>query len=209
MKQKPLQEFKTRTRSEAQNASLEVVGNGRFNLVPVGEWILNDSHLISELARWRGAHSEMYFSRFPESVEGMREYLTTLSIGHPSYLLFVIFDDLGQALGHLGLKLVGRRVAEIDSVMKSPECTISGLMDCCLKVLMSFAVRVLNVQEFQLEVISYNTRAIDLYSANGFKKFASAPLQRIESGDRIDHIRVHSHEANVDFYSITMTRIIK
>ena len=209
MKQKPLQELKPRTRSAAQNASLEVVGIGRFNLVPVGEWILNDSHLISELARWRSANSEMFFSRFPESVEGMRQYLTTSSIGHPSYLLFVVFDDLGQALGHLGLKLVGHRVAEIDSVMKSPECTISGLMDCCLKVLISFAVRVLNVRELQLEVISYNTRAIDLYSANGFEKFAMAPLHRIEVGDRIDHVKVQSHEANVDFFSLTMTRVIK
>ncbi len=209
MKQKSLQEFKPLTRREAQNASLEVVGVGRFNLIPVGAWILKDSDLISELARWRSANSEMFFSRFPESVEGMRQYLTTSSIGHPSYLLFVVFDDLDQALGHLGLKLVGHRSAEIDSVMKSPDCNISGLMDCCLKALINFAVGVLNVNEFQLEVVSYNTRAIDLYSANGFKKFEMAPLLRIDHGGRTDHIKVRSEEANVDFFSLTMIRTIK
>lgn len=209
MEQRSLQEFKHYTRSEAQKASLKLAGIGRFSLIPVGHWILNDSQLISELARWRSKNSEMFFSRFPESVDGMRKYLTTLSIEDPSYLLFVVFDDRGQALGHVGLKLVAPSVAEIDSVMKSPDCKILGLMDCCLKGLISFAVRVLNVKELQLEVISYNTRAIDLYLANGFEEFTKAPLHKIEDGDRIDHVKVEPAEANVDFFSLTMTRVFK
>jgi RimJ/RimL family protein N-acetyltransferase len=209
VKQKSLQEFKFHTRSEAQKASLKVVDVGYFSLIPVGEWILNDTQLISEFARWRSMNSKMFFSQFPESVEGMREYLTDLSIGDSSYLLFVVFDDLGQALGHLGLKSVEGIVAEIDSVMKSPDCKIPGLMDCCLKVLISFADRVLNLKELQLEVISYNTRAIDLYLANGFEEFVWAPLHRIEDDGRIDHVKVQYAEANVDYFSITMTRVLK
>lgn len=203
-----LQHLKPLTRLEALSASIKVTGAIEIQLLPVGEWILGDQQLVTLFTRWRAESRDMYFSQFPESVEGMRRYLIEKSIGSPSYILFVIEKNAGTPLGHIGLKLLTRSTAAVDSVMKAPECKIPGLMDLCLKTLIDFAGTELEIKELQLEVVSHNTRAIKLYTSNGFKQFAVFPLQRIVDGDRIEHLRVHSDHANVDYYGISMVRKI-
>lgn len=201
-----LQNLKPLTRPEALSVSIKVTGSNGIQLLPVGEWILEDPDLILLFARWRAENRAMYFSQFPESVEGMRRYLIEKSLGSPSYLLFVIESNAGTPLGHVGLKLLSESSAEIDSVMRASGCKYPGLMDLCLKTLIDFAGTDLGIKELQLDVISHNTRAINLYAANGFRQFAISPLQRIIDGDRIEHLRVHSGQSNVNYSAITMFR---
>ena len=174
--------------------------------MPVGPWILEDVDLISDLAHWRAANSHMFFSQFPESTESMRQYLIDNTISDHRYVLFLIENDSGDPLGHLGLKLIGADTAEVDSVMKSPSCRTPGLMDRCLKTLVTIAGQDLKIDELRLEVVSSNSRAIGLYVVNGFREVARSPLFRTESEGHINHIKVLPENSNVDFFSLTMMR---
>jgi RimJ/RimL family protein N-acetyltransferase len=203
-----LQSYKFSTHAEAVVASLSVPGTHGVKLVPIGEWILPDSSLIQDFSTWRAHNRDMYFAQFPESIDSMQQYLSKYTVQNPALLLFLIEGGEGDPLGHVGLKLIDTESAEIDSVMKSPSNTTPGLMDGCLKTLINFAADSLELMGLQLEVISYNTRAIDLYSKNGFSEIYRSPLHRIQSEELIIHNRVKLEDANVDYFSLTMARRI-
>ncbi len=203
-----LQGYKFSTRAEAVVASLLVPGTPGARLVPIGEWILTDTSLIQNFSTWRAHNRKMFFAQFPESFDSMQQYLTKYTVQNPAFLLFLIESNGGDPLGHVGLKLINAESAEIDSVMKSPSSKTRSLMDSCLKTLIDFAADSLELMGLQLEVISYNTRAIDLYSQNGFSEIHRSPLHRIQSEELIIHNRVKREDANVDYFSLTMARRI-
>jgi RimJ/RimL family protein N-acetyltransferase len=202
------QNYKFLTHAEAVVSSLLVPGAHGVRLVPIGEWILTDTILIQDFSNWRAHNRNMYFAQFPESTDSMRQYLSKYTVRDPAFLLFLIESSEGAPLGHVGLKLINTKSAEIDSVMKSPSNTTRSLMDSCLKTLIDFAADSLELMGLQSEVISYNIRAIDLYSKNGFSEIHRSPLHRIQSEELIIHNRVKREDANVDYFSLTMARRI-
>ena len=132
----------------------------------------------------------------------MIRYLEDISIKDQTTLLFIIEDQNGIAHGHIGIKGFSDQTIEIDSVMRGNEVHVPGLMDGALVTLMRFCEQELGVKEFTLEVISYNQRAIDLYTRNGFSLCETRSLLQNKDGETVSHVYVPPEAANVEYRSL-------
>jgi RimJ/RimL family protein N-acetyltransferase len=155
--------------------SLQLVSNST-NLVfcPVGNWLLTRDDILSELAMWRHLNARFFPSQFPFSVDSMRNYIVTHSIGMSDRLLFLIFNEAEYPVGHLGISHTQEGYAEIDNVMRNPNSSNFFMRDA-LAHLMQWAELELGVKNFGLSVMSNNPRAIGLYKSLGFNFSGLAP----------------------------------
>ncbi len=206
MAEKTLQQLKFAHKSEADAARLEISGDPLFFLVPVGYWIIENEVLIHLMTQWRTLNRDMYFSRFPETMESMKSYLINVSIKDKSTILFVIEDQDGTPYGHIGVKNVNGQDAEIDSVMRASDATVPRLMDRALTTLIAYCEVYLGIRRFTLEVISYNERAITFYTCNGFQVLERHSLFQIREGETMTHEKVLPEGANVDYFSLKLVR---
>lgn len=201
-----LQKLKFDNRADAENARIPIQGCPKLFMTPVGGWILDDHQLVQSMTDWRTSNREMYFSRFEETPDSMRRYLLDISINEHSTLLFIIEDSDGNVFGHIGVKNVNEIDAEIDSVVRATEVTSPLLMDRALKTLIAYCEYCLGIYSFSLEVISYNDKALNLYTRNGFNVSEFFPLYRSVEGANVEHKKVKASEANVDYHSLKLTR---
>lgn len=175
--------FKVTDPAEAMSMALRPSSLQDVVLIPIGPWILHEESVIEALAKWRFENREHFFARFPYSSEGMRRYLETLSIGRSDRILFLIQAEDGQPIGHLGLVTKGASLAEVDAIMLAPGATSKGLMFGCLRELIRWSCEVLKIQEFKLEVLSTNDRALRLYRRLGFREVSRSRLRVTINGD--------------------------
>lgn len=198
-----LQALKMGSRSEAETLAISI-SRRKEGLIPVGPWILQDRDLIEKLADWRWQNRFSFFAQFPRSFEGMYEYLDERIIDDPHRLLFMIASPSMEPIGHVGMVQRTAFQWEVDAVMKSPECRVSGVMHDAIESMMSWARHAFESREFILRVVSTNDRAIALYSRLGFQEVLRYPLMRHEFEGRIDYLVVEPAESNTDWQQVIM-----
>ena len=209
MGENKLKNLKFTNKDDALAARLEILGQPLYFLVPVGSWILENEPHIRLITSWRQVNRDMYFARFPETQESMIRYLEDFSIKDQTTLLFIIEDQNGIAHGHIGIKGYSHRTVEIDSVMRGNDVYVPGLMDGALITLMKYCEQELGINEFRLEVISYNERAINFYTRNGFSLCESRSLFQSKDGEAVSHVYVPPQDSNVDYRSLKFVRYSK
>lgn len=201
-------QLKKHTLQDSSEMSVRV--NDRFLLVPVGDWIFTDRDTIEAMSKWRSAHMGAFFKRFESSVESMRNYLFTHAVGESNRLLFLAKQG-AVFVGHLGLSNIEGRSAELDNVLKSPdwlESDDSSSMRECLRILMQWANSNLSIDNFCLNVLSSNVRAINLYEKLGFSISQRVPVKPDPNcawGSLIDDLE--NSEKNNSLYRLKMTLV--
>lgn len=198
-----LQDLKVKSRAEAEALAIPISRQVE-SLIPVGPWILQDGALIKKLADWRWQNKSSFFAQFPRSIEGMYGYLDGQIIADPDRMLFMIASPSTQPIGHVGIVQRSEFQYEIDAVMKSPECAVTGIMHDAIESMMTWARSALGSREFILRVASTNERAIALYSRLGFQEVLRYPLLRRELAGRIDYLVVEPSESNTDWQQVLM-----
>ena len=152
-------------------------------LIPIGPWILDQDPVVRALATWRFENKDHFFARFPYSHEGMRRYLENFSLGESDRILFLIKSEDSQLIGHLGLAAKSASLAEVDAIMLAPSSTARGVMFGCLQELIRWSIEECEIQEFELEVLSTNDRAIKLYQKLGFREVSRSALRMTSDGE--------------------------
>lgn len=190
-------------RKRAFNSAL-TLPNQEYALVPIGAWLLEEPQVIANFARWRYEARESFFARFPESVDGMTRFLEIRYLNSQDAQLFGLADSHGSIHGHIGLKNMHGDCATLDSVMKGPHLQSSGIMRGALMTLLEWSEEILGLQTVDLQVISTNHRAIQLYENAGFKLVAESALRETWSGDSCTLEEVADGEANVPERSCAM-----
>ena len=192
--------------NQAWNVGIELPENPNLRLVPVGEWILGHEELIEAFADWRWNARDMFFARFPRSVDSMRDYLVNVSLKKSDVILFVICDQAGSPHGHIGLTHASRNSAEIDSVMRATDVRTPGMMQDALLALEAFARDEYEIGELTLKVVSTNDRAVRLYAESGYIARRSVALNLEVNGQYSKHAEVPDNESNVTYRSVEMVK---
>jgi RimJ/RimL family protein N-acetyltransferase len=137
-----------------------------YSCKAVGAWLLEKPDWLRQMMLAREKNREMYFSRFPPSLESLRNYLEIGPIGNPNQILFLIINRTGELCGHVGLKINPRGGLDIDNILRISEES-PGIMEASLGEMISWAREKFGVLEFTGQVISTNTNALDFYSKLG------------------------------------------
>jgi hypothetical protein len=132
-----------------------------------GPWLLSVNEWLEQMKNSREINKEMYFSRFPPSLESLSKYLSDGPLGNQNQVLFLLIDKLGKLHGHVGLKLNPEGNVEVDNVLRISN-SVPGVMKITLKEVIHWGNRSLGISQYSLKVISTNTRAIKLYKDLGF-----------------------------------------
>lgn len=132
--------------------------------------------MIAHFAQWRSAASHLYFSQIKPTTESMAKYLHDTSVSEPDAVLFAIFDQQFNLLGHSGIRHATEKSCELDSIVKNPESSISGLMFRAIDQMMSQISESFGITDFGLKTLSTNLPAISLYRKLGFRIEREIPL---------------------------------
>jgi len=164
--------FKGTTSEDSLNlplyAEIEVSASRlEYSFRVAGNWLLDKQLWLEQMMNAREDNREMYFSRFPPSIETLCEYLKVGPIENPNQILFLVIDKSGDLIGHAGLKVHNLDQVEIDNVLRISDES-PGIMEIALTELLSWSQKTLTINTFKLQVIGTNTRAIALYSKFGF-----------------------------------------
>ena len=154
-----------------------------YSFRAAGNWLLDKSLWLEQMMNAREDNREMYFSRFPPSLETLCEYLKVGPIENPNQILFLVIDKSGDLIGHAGLKVPNLDQVEIDNVLRISDES-PGIMEIALTELLSWSHKTLTINTFKLQVISTNTSAIALYSKLGFNNVEkkSLRIERLNGG---------------------------
>jgi hypothetical protein len=146
---------------------LEISADLSFECKAVGPWLLNYKPWLEQMMDTRELNREMYFSRFPPSINSLTRYLVKGPIENPNQILFLIFDQLGILHGHVGLKLDLAGNFNFDNILRIDRSS-PGVMKMALQTLLTWGNKILGISEYSLQVISTNKRAIAIYNELGF-----------------------------------------
>ena len=102
-------------------------------------------------------------------------------IENPNQILFSVVDQSRVLYGLVGLKLNSMGIVNVDNVLKISK-DLPGIMKVALLKVIAWANHSMGIKEFELQVISTNTKAIALYSNVGFNVKERISL-RVESLD--------------------------
>lgn len=132
-----------------------------------GPWLLSINEWLEQMKNSREINREMYFSRFPPSLESLSKYLLDGPLGNESQVLFLVIDKVGKLHGHVGLKVNPDGSVEVDNVLRISN-SLPGVMKITLNEVIHWGNRDLGFSQYSLKVISTNSRAIKLYKDLGF-----------------------------------------
>ena len=152
-----------------------------FECLVAGPSLINSFSWLEQMKNARELSKQMYFSRFPASIESLSNYLTQGPIENPSQILFLIVDQSKSLYGHVGLKVNSLGKIEIDNVLRT-STTAPGIMKVALNEVMKWGRNLMGITEYRLQVISTNSKAISFYDNLGFYVIAKEKLKIVELG---------------------------
>lgn len=175
-------------------------------LLPISNLHIHDDALIEKLSQWREANSFAYPSQFKVTFEGTKLWLQNKLLNVEDRILFLVIDELGNAIGHLGFAngYNDNFSLEIDNVVRGNKDSSKGLMTDALITLIRWAEENLWPDEIYLRVFNDNDHAIKFYEKIGFLKDTLLPLQRIETEWCISYQSITDEVIKPDKYFLRM-----
>jgi len=200
------------TLREVQVRSIEISGDSSGSagyLVPVGYFFEGNEEIINSMALWRAAHQYAYPSRFSVTNSGTEKWLKSAVIENKDRLLFLIQDQTGKYIGHIGLLKLDETRCEIDNVLRG-EYEFPGLIAKALFELEKFSYDELGLENLELRVLESNTHAVSFYQKYGYRETRKISLQNIGKDGEVTLIE--SDDNVVDNFlvmnkSLTDTRV--
>jgi perosamine synthetase len=162
------------------------VANEGF-LLPVCEMHLLDEEVLQKLTAWRNENVEVYPTQFLATLESTRAWLKDRLLAVSDRMLFLVVDNSGKVVGHLGLNGCHNDdlLFEIDNVVRGVQGEAKGIFSKAMLSLVEWARKTVNLNGFFLRVMEDNPKAIEFYKNNGFVKECRIPLVREVKGETV------------------------
>ncbi len=175
--------------------------NGRIigQLIPVGDWALSDPMIINAMTHWRSRFKKMFPTQSHVTYESTVAYLKKSSIDHSTSVLFLIYDDTHQCIGHIGVAHVDQSPFELVNLMRGTSGGHPRLVYYAEITLIDYFFKHSNADSSDVEVMSYNWMVISLHEEVGYTLVESFPLKKLEGDFGIKHEIVATTDSNVTY----------
>lgn len=197
-----IRQMKAATFAEAEALAIPVAnaqGEAVGKLVPVGAWLLDDREKIELISGWRKRAMRMFLTQFESTYEKAHGYLKNLSVAQENRLLFLMYDDAGRFVGHMGLADVNGISGELDNFMRGVDGGNPNLVFLAELALLDWAFGTLGLQQSVVSVLSYNWLTVQLHEEVGFTVTENLPLKKSEADGVVTHATCTAEEANVKY----------
>ncbi len=183
-----------------KNLASDLIGK----LVPVGNWILDDEEKIQAIRTWRSKARRMFLTQLDSTFEQTRGYLNDVSIAQTNRLLFLLFDDVGKFVGHLGICNVTESSCELDNLIRGASGGSPRLVYFAEVALLDWCFATLGIEGIDVSVLTYNTMVIDLHAEVGFVETTRKFLKKAVLDGITTHQVVDQSESNVGYGYVQM-----
>ena len=144
--------------------NLVALGPLRRDWLPVYQHWLNDFEMLKLVDRRFRPHSEEWITQWYERHAS----------GANDSLIFMIIERAGKRpVGNVALQEIDyrNRTAELGIYIGDPACRGRGYGSEATRLILSFAFRILGLNNVMLRVYEYNEQAIHVYHKAGFREF--------------------------------------
>ena len=175
-------------------------------LVPVCNLYERDDALLLKLADWR-RNAITFHNKFNVTHESTKLWLRNLLLDIPDRILFLVLDEFGTSIGHMGFTnaLNDEGLIEFDNVIRGIPSTNPGIMSSAILTLLNWASESFESKKFYIRTLESNTHAISFYKKLGFVFEGWQPLRRVEKGNEFNHFPIKEGDKNPpDQYFICM-----
>ena len=203
-----LQDLKSSSKAESFAMSIGVHDNdGTWlgSLVPVGEWVADDTRIITELVNWRSKFNRMFPTRTKVTCEGTIEYIKKSYLANPASIFFLIYTNDDRLVAHVGLVGLDCDSFELVNLVRGASGGSDELIYYAEKTLLTWGFRQGSSSNCFVEVMSYNWPAKNLHSRVGFEVVESICLAKESTALGVRHSKVSPEETNVEY---TIQRMI-
>jgi RimJ/RimL family protein N-acetyltransferase len=173
-------------------------------LVPVGAWILEDRETVELMSSWRARAMRMFLTQFESTYERTLGYLKNRSVANEGCLFFMLHDDTGRLVGHMGLAGVDGVSAELDNFMRGVEGGDPRLVYYAELALLDWCFKRLGLTHSVVQVLSYNWLVLDLHEEVGYALTATQRLRKYDKDGMTFHDVATPEDSNVKYNYIKM-----
>ena len=137
------------------------------------------------LARWRNENPTMSPRPFITNGPGTEKWLEQQVINNPGRILFLLMDENGQPVGHLGFSTFDYQnfSCEVDAVLRGESYARPGIMGFAMNSLIAWGLDHLGLKGITLRVLADNTHAIEFYKRLGFYEVENIPVDDTPTTD--------------------------
>jgi RimJ/RimL family protein N-acetyltransferase len=159
-------------------------GVGRIgSLAPLDRSLAGDEEVVEAITRWRRRFGRFFFTQFEATEERTRSWLERVVLPDDARILFLIKDDSGAPVGHLGVCHITRASAELDNYIRGRRGGDPKLMLFAGLSLIGWAYAALGVRHVTARVYADNHRTLALYDETGcFERGPVAPRPTTPNG---------------------------
>jgi len=178
------------TLSENQARTLEVkISEDRIvgYLVPVGNFLLQDNSLISDLMNWREQNTAAYPTKFTVTESGTKNWLLNQVVENPERLLFIVCDSTGSRIGILSLNFRANEKCEIENVIKVNSDNFE-LISTALLTIENFVYEEIGLESCFTRVLKSNQNSANFYSDLSYEIVDEISLTESKDQDNLNLI---------------------
>jgi RimJ/RimL family protein N-acetyltransferase len=138
-------------------------------------------HLIT---KWRKVYRHMFASNFTISEELNKKWISQKRSISDQTILFIIYLD-GVKVGNIGTNLFNEKenFAELDNMMKDPNCEEKGLMTIVEKVYLKWMFDYLKLSKIRGRLFTDNFKMLNVHLECGWRIVDVLPLRREYTND--------------------------
>jgi len=138
-------------------------------------------HLIT---KWRKVYRHMFASNFTISEELNKKWISRKRSISDQTILFIIYLD-GVKVGNIGTNLFNEKenFAELDNMMKDPNCEEKGLMTIVEKVYLKWMFDYLKLSKIRGRLFTDNFKMLNVHLECGWRIVDVLPLRREYTND--------------------------
>jgi|688.fasta_scaffold398290_1 ribosomal protein S18 acetylase RimI-like enzyme len=165
---KILEKIKFLEKTQIKRYSLPIPGFKNYFMTPCLSCDCNNKKLLNFFLRLRRKYSHTFINDKNISLKSTKTWYKKNLINIKNKILFVIKNNYGENVGHLGFNNYKNNSIEIDNVIIDPLNSKKNLSRSCLYELIKFGKKKLKVKYFYLKVVNTNYKAINFYFKNNF-----------------------------------------
>ncbi|OLP53212.1 hypothetical protein BJF92_00085 [Rhizobium rhizosphaerae] len=149
-------------------------------LVPVTRAHLEDAFVIGKLTDWRNANMAAFFTQFTATPERTRAWLDKVVLAATNQMIFLIYAEDDQLIGHFGFKDLTEDEVLLDNAMRGERGGHPKLLQIAGETLIDWLFAAAKVRVVYGIVLTTNVPAIMMNRAMGFGLWDKYPLAKTE-----------------------------
>lgn len=161
--------------------SLEIIDNDKKFigcLKPITRSTTNDEFIIIQLTKWRNAAMQFFLTQFIATSKRTKNWLANTVLQDNKRLLFIIYDDSGNAIGNYGFTKLNQSSAEIDNLIRGKRLGHPMIIYYAERALINWMFKKFKINEIVGYIFSDNIIPLLIHKETGFSITEKMPLTK-------------------------------